>query len=217
MYGRAESVVGQLTSARGLRPRLCIATKVWTSGRQRGIDQMRDSMRKLCVSQVDLMQVHNLVDVSTHLATLRDWKADGLVRYVGVTHYVSSSHAEVTRIVRRDPIDFVQINYSVTEREAEHTVLPAAADRGVAVIVNRPFATGGALGRLRRAALPPWASEIDCTSWAQLLLKFVVSHPAVTCVIPATANAEHLRDNMRAGEGRMPDAAMREEIARLAG
>jgi diketogulonate reductase-like aldo/keto reductase len=216
MYGRAERVIGDLTSASGLRPRLFIATKVWTSGKQQGIDQMRESMRKLRVSQVDLMQVHNLVDVSTHLATLRQWKADGTVRYIGVTHYTASAHREVVRILQRETIDFVQINYSVAEREAERSVLPAAADRGVAVIVNRPFATGVALGRLRPRQLPPWAAEVDCTSWAQLLLKFVVSHPAVTCVIPATSSADHLRDNMQAGVGRMPDADLREEIARLA-
>ena len=216
MYGRAERVVGDLTAAPELRARLFIATKVWTSGKQRGIDQMRRSMRELRVTQVDLMQVHNLVDVSTHLATLRDWKAEGLVRYVGVTHYTASAHGEVARILQREPIDFVQINYSVAEREAERTVLPIAAARGIAVIVNRPFATGDALGRLRRRPLPPWAADIDCTSWPQLLLKFVVSHPAVTCVIPATSSVEHLRDNMNAGVGRLPDPDMREEIARLA-
>ena len=217
MYGGAERVVGELTSTHGLRTRLFIATKVWTSGRQRGIDQMRESMRRLRVSVVDLMQVHNLVDVSTHLETLRQWKADGIVRYIGVTHYAASAHAEVVRILRREAVDFVQINYSVVEREADRSVLPAAADCGVGVIANRPFATGSALGRLRRRPLPPWAADIDCTSWAQLLLKFVVSHPAVTCVIPATSNIEHLRADMQAGMGRMPDAAMREEIARAAG
>jgi diketogulonate reductase-like aldo/keto reductase len=216
MYGRAERVVGDLTADRGHREQLFIATKVWTSGKQRGIEQMRESMRKLQVSQVDLMQVHNLVDVTTHLSTLRDWKADGTVRYIGITHYAASAHRDVVRILEREPMDFVQINYSVAEREAEQSVLPAAADRGVAVIVNRPLAAGAALGRLRRKALPSWASEIDCTSWAQLLLKFVVAHPAVTCAIPATANVEHLRDNMQAALGRMPDAAMREQIARAA-
>ena len=214
MYGRAEQVVGDLTSAPGLRPRLFIATKVWTSGKQRGIDQMRESMRKLRVSQVDLMQVHNLVDVSTHLETLREWKADGIVRYIGVTHYIASAHKEIVRILQRETVDFVQVNYSVVEREAERSVLPAAADRGVAVLVNRPFATGSALGALRRRSLPPWAADLGCTSWAQLLLKFVVSHPAVTCAIPATSNVDHLRDNLQAGVGRMPDAAMRDEIAR---
>lgn len=216
MYGRAERVVGELASAPGRRERLFIATKVWTSGKQRGIEQMRESMRALRVSQVDLMQVHNLVDASAHLETLRQWKADGLVRYIGVTHYTASAHAEVVRILRREPIDFVQINYSVAERGAERSVLPEAADRGVAVIANRPFVAGNALGALRRSPLPLWAAELDCTSWPQLLLKFVVSHPAITCVIPATSSIEHLRDNMAAGVGRMPDDAMREEIARAA-
>ena len=216
MYGRAERAVGDLTAERAPGAEPFIATKVWTSGRQRGIDQMRDSMRKLRVTAVDLMQVHNLVDVATHLATLRAWKAERVVRYIGVTHYMASAHGDVVRVLEREPVDFVQINYSAFERQAEQSVLPAAADRGVAVIANRPLVAGDALGRLRRKPLPSWATDVGCDTWAQLLLKFVVSHPAVTCAIPATSNAEHVRENMQAASGRMPDAAMREEIARAA-
>ena len=213
MYGRAEAVVGDIVSQLGLRHQLLLATKVWTTGKARGVDQMRDSMRKLRVEQVDLMQVHNLVDTAAHLDTLRRWKTEGLVRYIGVTHYAASAHAEVARVLRSEPLDFVQINYSVAEREAERTILPLAADRGVAVIVNRPFATGSALGPLRRSAVPPWAAEIGCATWPQLLLKFVVSHAAVTCAIPATGNEAHLRENMESGVGPMPDERMRERIA----
>ena len=216
MYGRAEEVVGDIVARLGFRDELLLATKVWTSGRERGVDQMRDSMRKLRVDQVDLMQVHNLVDTAAHLETLRRWKSEGRVRYVGVTHYTASAHAEVARVLRRESLDVVHINYSVAERESERTIFPVAADRGVAVIVNRPFATGAALGPLRRTPVPLWAPEIGCTTWPQLLLKFVVAHPAVTCVIPATGSEAHVRENLGAGVGPMPDERMRERIAREA-
>ena len=216
MYGRAEAVVGDIVAALGGRERLFIATKVWTSGKERGVEQMKESMRKLRVDWVDLMQVHNLVDASTHLVTLQRWKAEGLVRYIGVTHYKAGAHADVARVMEHEALDFVQINYSVTEREAESTVFPIAQDRGIAVIANRPLGAGAALGPLRSRPIPSWAADIGCTTWAQLLLKFVVSHPAVTCAIPATSNVDHLRDNLKAGVGLMPDDAMREEIARVA-
>jgi diketogulonate reductase-like aldo/keto reductase len=216
MYGRSEQVAGDLMSKLGLREKLFVATKVWTSGRQAGITQMEDSERKLQAKPLDLLQVHNLVDVDTHLATLRDWKAAGRVRYVGVTHYTASQHAAVERMIASQPLDFVQINYSVGERDAEKRLLPLARDRGVAVLVNRPFVGGDLLRRLAAKPLPAWAAEIECTSWSQLLLKFVVSHPAVTCAIPATSKVEHLRDNMKAGVGRMPDEAMRARIAAAA-
>jgi diketogulonate reductase-like aldo/keto reductase len=216
MYGRSEEVVGDLTAALGLRPRLFVATKVWTTGRDQGIRQMQDSMRKLRVEKLDLMQVHNLVDVNTHLATLASWKKEGRVRYVGVTHYTASAHEEVTRVLESHPLEFVQINYSVAEREAERRLLSTALERGVAVIANRPFAGGGLLGRLSRKPLPTFAAELQCTSWAQLLLKFVVSHRAVTCAIPATSKVEHLLDNLEAGSGPMPDEALRTKIAAAA-
>lgn len=216
MYGSAEQVVGDLAAELYLRPKLFIATKVWTTGMREGISQMNDSMRKLRAAPIDLMQVHNLVDVDTHLDTLDEWKRQKRVRYTGVTHYTKSAHAAVARVLEARPVDFVQINYSVAEREAEKRVFPVARDRGVAVIVNRPFASGALLHRLASKPVPSWAAEIDCDSWAQLLLKFVVSHPDVTCVIPATSDLGHLRDNVRAGEWRIPDAELRERIAREA-
>jgi diketogulonate reductase-like aldo/keto reductase len=213
MYGRSEEVVGAVAEKAGVHGELFLATKVWTSGRQRGIEQMESSFRKLRAPRLDLMQVHNLVDVETHLATLRDWKAAGRVRYIGITHYTASAHAEVEALMRRETFDFLQINYSVAEPEAEKRILPLALDKGIAVIANRPLATGALLRRLGKRPLPAWAAEIDCTSWAQVLLKFVVSHPAVTCAIPATGKIEHLRDNLAAGSGRQPDAALRARMA----
>jgi aryl-alcohol dehydrogenase-like predicted oxidoreductase len=213
MYGSSESVVGDLTRQLGLRQQLFVATKVWTSGKRAGIEQMEDSMQKLRAKPVDLMQVHNLLDVETQLETLDAWKREGRVRYVGVTHYHAGAHADVARVVRRHPVDFIQINYSVAEREAEQQLLPLARERGIAVIVNRPFAGGDIFRRIRSKPLPAWSAEIDCSSWAQIMLKFVLSQPAVTCAIPATSKVSHLRDNMMAGRGRMPDEAMRARIA----
>lgn len=216
MYGRSEEVTGDLVAKVGLPAKPFIATKVWTSGKDAGIRQMRDSMRKLRMKACDLMQVHNLLDVDTHLDTLAEWKKQGLVRYVGVTHYTASGADAVAKVISRRPVDFVQINYSVAERDAEDRLLPLCRDKGVAVIANRPFAGGDMFRRLRGKPIPPWAAEIDCATWAQLMLKFVVSHPAMTCAIPASARPEHTRDNMQAGYGRMPDAATRKRIVEAA-
>lgn len=213
MYGRSEEVAGDLIATLGLREKLFIATKVWTSGKAAGIAQMEDSMKKLKARPVELLQVHNLLDVETHLRTLGEWKRDGQVRYIGVTHYTPSAYDAVAKVIGTHQVDFLQINYSVGEREAEQRLLPLARERGIAVIINRPFAGGELFRRLRSTTLPPWAAEIDCSSWAQLMLKFVISHPAVTCAIPATARVEHLRDNMGAGLGHMPDEKMRLRIA----
>jgi diketogulonate reductase-like aldo/keto reductase len=213
MYGRAEEVLGDVAGTLGLRPKLFVATKVWTSGRAAGVRQMEASERRLRARPIDLMQVHNLLDMDVHQETLAAWKQEGRVRYVGITHYTASGHEAVARAMAAHAVDFVQINYSVGEREAENRILPMALDRGIAVIVNRPFATGALLRRLTSRPLPPWAGEIGCASWAELLLKFVVSHPAVTCVIPATADPAHMRENMRAGLGPVPDQALRERIA----
>jgi diketogulonate reductase-like aldo/keto reductase len=212
MYGRSEEVTGDLVAKLGVPAKPFIATKVWTSGKDSGIRQMRESMRKLRVKACDLMQVHNLLDVDTHLDTLADWKKEGIVRYVGVTHYTASGADAVAKVISRRPVDFVQINYSVAERDAEDRLLPLCRDKGIAVIANRPFAGGDMFRRLRDRPIPPWAAEIDCNSWAQLMLKFVVSHPAMTCAIPASARPEHTRDNMRAGFGPMPDEKMRKRI-----
>jgi aryl-alcohol dehydrogenase-like predicted oxidoreductase len=215
MYGRAEAVVGELATALGVRDRLFLATKVWTRGRQPGVAQMETSQRRLRTDVIDLMQVHNLVDWRTHLATLREWKAAGRIRYLGVTHYTASAHGELAAILEAEPVDFVQVNYSLAERDAERRLLPLAAERGVAVVVNRPFAEGALFRRVRGKALPGWAAELGCHSWAQLFLKWIVAHPAVTCVIPATSRPEHLRDNMQAGVGPLPDAAARGRLAAL--
>jgi aryl-alcohol dehydrogenase-like predicted oxidoreductase len=213
MYGRSEEVVGELAEKLSLRQQLFIATKVWTTGRRAGIEQMEDSVRKLRADPIDLMQVHNLVDATTHLETLREWKRSGRVRHIGVTHYTSGGQDAVADLIAAEAVDFIQINYSIGERTAERRLLPLAADRGVAVIVNRPFAGGGLFRRLRTRPLPAWAAEIECDSWAQLMLKFIVSHPSVTCAIPATSKAAHLRDNMKAGVGPLPDATLRARIA----
>jgi aryl-alcohol dehydrogenase-like predicted oxidoreductase len=213
MYGNSEAVVGDIAAKLGLRPKLFVATKVWTSGKASGIAQMNDSMKKLRADPIDLMQVHNLMDVATHLDTLAGWKREGRVRYIGVTHYTAGSHDTVAEVIRSRPVDFIQINYSVGEREAERRLLPLARERGVAVIANRPFAGGDLFRRLRSRPLPAYAAEIGCESWAQLMLKFIVAHPAITCAIPGTSKVEHLRDNLRAGEGRLPDEKLRARIA----
>jgi diketogulonate reductase-like aldo/keto reductase len=213
MYGRSEETIGALVAELGLRQRIFLATKVWTRGRRAGVAQMEDSLRKLGVERVDLLQVHNLVDVDTHLATLRAWKESGRTRYVGITHYTESAHAEVEAVLRREPVDFLQINYSVAERGAERRLLPLAFERGVAVIANRPFTSGGLLRELRARPLPAWAAERGLASWPQLLLAFVISHPAITCAIPATANAAHLEDDLDAAAAADLDEDARERIA----
>jgi diketogulonate reductase-like aldo/keto reductase len=216
MYRRSETVVGELSTKLGIREKLFMATKVWESGRAAGIAQMEDSERKLR-GHIDLMQVHNLVDVDVHLETLRAWKAKKRIRYIGITHYTSGAYADLATVMRRGGIDFVQVNYSLAEREAERRLLPLAQDLGVAVMINRPFGAGSLFRDIRNKPLPAFAKDLGCTSWAELFLKFVVSHPAVTCAIPATSKPEHLRQNMNAGVGPMPDAAMRKRIADAAG
>ena len=212
MYGRAEGVVGDLAQKLGLHASLFLATKVWTTGRDAGIKSMERSLDLMKTKRIDLMQVHNLVDVATHLATLREWKAQERVRYIGITHYTASSHGEVARVLEREKVDFVQINYSLMEREADERLLRVAQDRGVAVIVNRPLGGGGLFSRVRGKPLPDWAKEFDCSSWAQFFLKWIVAHPAVTCAIPATSKARHVEDNMAAGVGRLPEATMRQRM-----
>ena len=215
MYGAAETVVGDLAADLQVTDRLFLATKVWTEGRDKGIAQMEQSFRRLRTRRLDLMQIHNLLDWRVHLRTLRDWKAAGRIRYVGVTHYTVSAYDELERVLRDEPLDFVQVNYSLGERDTERRILPLARDRGVAVIVNRPFAEGALFSRTRGLALPAWAAEIDCESWAQFFLKWILAHPAVTCVIPGTGRPQHLADNMKAGVGRLPDAATRDRMAAI--
>jgi diketogulonate reductase-like aldo/keto reductase len=214
MYGRSESVTGDLAAELALQKNLFLATKVWTSGRDAGIRQMEESFVRLRAKRMDLMQVHNLVDYRAHLTTLRHWKEQGKVRYIGVTHYTESAYDDLARVLAAEDLDFVQLNYSVAERAAEKRLLPLAAEKHLAVLVNRPLAAGGLFRRVRGRPLPPWSKEIGCASWAQLFLKFVISHPAVTCAIPATGKAEHLLDNMQAMREPLPDAAGRDRIAR---
>jgi diketogulonate reductase-like aldo/keto reductase len=212
MYGRSEEVAGELLTEAKAHDKAFIATKVWTQGREAGIRQMRQSMALLRKDRIDLMQIHNLVDWRTHLQTLRAWKAEGRIRYIGITHYTASAFDDVEAIMRSEKLDFLQINYSLADRHAEQRLLPLAADRGIAVLVNQPFGGGSLLRKLAGRPLPSWAGEIGCTSWAQVLLKYVVGHPAVTCAIPGTSRPRHMADNSRAGMGILPDDAMRRRM-----
>jgi diketogulonate reductase-like aldo/keto reductase len=216
MYGRSEGVVGDIVAGLGLRQQVFLATKVWISGRDQGIAQMQRSAQLMKSPAIDLMQVHNLVDWRTQLATMRDMKADGQLRYIGITHYTVSALPELARILEaEDGIDFVQCGYSLETREPETRLLPVAAQRGVAVIVNQPFEQGGLFRKTRGKALPDWAAEFDCASWAQLFLKYLLGDPAVTVVIPATNKPDHMADNLKAGYGRLPDPKQREQIRRF--
>lgn len=216
MYGSAESVVGDLVAELGLRQGVFLATKVWTSGREAGIAQMRRSAERMKSPVLDLIQIHNLLDWRTHLATLRDMKAKGQVRYIGITHYTTGSLPELARILDSESgIDFVQFGYSLATRDAETKLLPVAAARRVATIVNQPFETGDMFRRVRGKPVPEWAAEFDCTSWAQLFLKYIIAEPAATAVIPATANPAHMSDDLKGGTGRLPDAQQRQKIRQL--
>jgi len=212
MYGRAEEVIGKLTTALDIQDKIFLATKVWTHGKEGGIKSMERSMQLLRAKRIDLMQVHNLVDVQTQLTTLREWKTQGRIRYLGITHYEAGAFADVEKVMRSEMLDFVQINYSLMEREAEERLLPLAREHGVAVIVNRPFGGGDLFSRTRSKPLPDWAAEIDCHSWAQFFLKWIVANPIVTCTIPATDKPGHLEDNMSGGIGRLPDARTRQRM-----
>ena len=213
MYGSSESVAGDLIAELGLREKLFVATKVWTSGREDGIAQIETSFRRLKVKQMDLLQIHNLLDAGVHTKTLQDLKAKKRIRYMGITHYTSSAYAEVERWLNREKYDFLQINYSLAERESEKRLLGLCRDKNIAVIANRPFAEGAMFRRVRGKPLPPWAVEIGAASWAQFFLKWIVGHPAVTCTIPGTGKPEHMADNVAAGFGILPDEAMRRKMA----
>jgi len=212
MYGRAESVAGDLLAAAG-GPRPFLATKVWTTGKAAGEAQMRESFRRLHTDRMDLMQVHNLLDWETHLPVLREWKEKGRIRYVGITHHATSSFPLLEKLVAGGGVDFVQLPYSIASREAERRLLPAAADAGVAVLVMRPFEEGALFTTVKGKPLPSWAGEIGAASWAQVFLKFVISHPAVTSAIPATRRPDHMSDNLAAGAGPLPDERMRRRMA----
>jgi diketogulonate reductase-like aldo/keto reductase len=212
MYGRAEGVAGELLAAQHARDKAFIATKVWTQGRAAGIDQMKRSMNLLRCERLDLMQIHNLVDWRTHLATLRLWKEEGRIRYLGITHYSSSAYGEMEKIMRAETLDFVQLNYSLDDHDAERRLLPLAGERGIAVLANLPFGQGSLFRRLRGKPVPPWMQEAGCKAWSQVLLKFTLSHPAVTCVIPGTANPDHMAENCRAGLEPMLDEPLKKKL-----
>ncbi len=217
MYDRAERVVGDLLEELGQTRTPFLASKVWTMGRVEGQQQMNTSLQRMGRGRMDLMQVHNLVDVRTHLATLRAWQEQERVRYIGVTHYQRSAFDRLEQLIRQETLDFVQLPYSLGMREAEQRLLPACADRGVAVLVMSPFEQGGLFHRAKGKPLPPWAAEFDCASWAQYFLKFILGHPAVTCPIPATSNPKHLVDNLQAGFGKLPDEKMRARMVKHLG
>jgi diketogulonate reductase-like aldo/keto reductase len=214
MYGKAEAVTGDLLQKLDQHQHTFLATKVWTSGRDKGVAQIDQSMRRLQTPRLDLLQIHNLVDWRTHVPTLRALKEQGKVRYLGVTHYTVQSYPDLEVALREERFDFVQLNYSMATRAAEQRLLPFCQERGIAVLINRPFEEGELFTAVRNRKLPVYAREISCSSWSQFFLKFIISHPAVTSVIPATSRVDHMQDNVKAGFGPMPDAAMRERMAK---
>lgn len=215
MYGNAESRVGDLVRGMPEKPKMFAATKVWTTGREAGIEQMEQSARRMAVDRFDLIAVHNLLDWRTQLATLKQWKAEGKVRYIGITTSHGRDHAQFLQLMRDEPLDFVQFSYNIDNRVAEQELLPLAQDRGIATMINRPYQRGALFARSRGRELPGFARALGCASWGQFYLKFILAHPAVTCVIPASSKAEHMRDNMGANFGPVPDAAAREEMLRV--
>jgi aryl-alcohol dehydrogenase-like predicted oxidoreductase len=212
MYGRSESVVGDLLKTTGNLDAVFAATKVWTDGRQNGIEQMRQSIQRMGVKVMDLMQIHNLRDRQTHLPVLREWKQQGRFRYIGMTTSHGRYHADLEQIMATEDLDFVQFTYNLEDRIAETRLLPLAAERGIATIINRPFQRGDLFRKVKTAPLPDWSAELDCRTWGQYFLKFIAGHPAVTCIIPATSKVHHMKDNMGAGFGLLPDAAMRKRM-----
>ena len=213
MYGHAEQVLGDLLQEVDNKQALFAATKVWIEGKQQGIEQMQRSMQRMGVKRFDLMQIHNLLDWRVHLETLASWKKEGRIRYIGITTSHGRFHEQLEAILDSQPLDFVQLSYNIANREVEKRLLPIAHERNIAVLVNRPYARGDLFRVVKGKTLPDWAAEFDCTSWGQFFLKYVVSHPAVTCAIPATSRLEHMLDNMGAGFGRLPDAPMRKRMA----
>jgi diketogulonate reductase-like aldo/keto reductase len=212
MYGRSEGVAGDLIQSLGARDRCFIATKVWTAGRAAGIAQMEQSLKLFHTDHIDLMQVHNLLDWQTHLETLRAWKKEGRIRLMGVTHYTESAHGTLEAVLQLGGFDFVQVDYAIDDRGIETRLLRFCADNGIAVLINRPFGGGSLMRTLAKRPLPGWAKDIGCTSWAQILLKFALANPAVTCAIPGTRKPEHMRDNIQAGIGDYPDAGLLQKM-----
>jgi len=212
MYGRAESVLGDLIDDLGLRPRLWLATKVWTRGREAGSAQIEQSYARLRTERLELLQIHNLLDWREHVPTIRALQESGKLRYSGITHYRSDAHAELERVLAAERFDWLQVNYSLAEPEAETRLLPFCREKGIAVMVNRPFADGALFARVRGRPLPSWAAEMGCASWGQFFLRWAASNPAVTCVIPATSKPQHMADNVAAGQTPLPDEAQRKRM-----
>jgi diketogulonate reductase-like aldo/keto reductase len=215
MYGRSERVIGDLSTELSLNSKLFIATKVWTTGEQEGIQQMNNSFSLLKRDKIDLMQIHNIVDWQTHLKTLRSWKESGKIRYIGITHYLESAYSTIEQILKSNALDFLQINYSVVSRKAEERLFPLAKEKQVAVIINRPFEEGALFSNVKGKQLPDWAIEFDCNSWAQFFLKFILSNTTVTCVIPGTDRPDHMIDNMGAAYGQLPSEKHRSQMVKL--
>lgn len=215
MYGRSEEIVGELSQEAQLNDKLFIATKVWTSGKENGIRQMRESLGHFRRKSIELMQVHNLTDWQTHLPTLRDWKERGIIKYIGITHYTESAYNQVENILLKHPLDFLQINYSLASRHAANRILPLAREKNIAVLINRPFEEGSLFRKFKNVPLPDWAADCDCQTWGQIFLKFILAHPAVTCVIPGTSKASHLLDNLKAGTGALPDQTLLKKMIAL--
>lgn len=215
MYGRSEEVIGDLSTELKLNDQLFIATKVWTNGKENGIRQMNDSFRLMQRKKIELMQIHNLMDWQTHIKTLREWKEQGKIKYLGLTHYTSSAHERLASILSKEKVDFIQVNYNLLDRHAEKKLLPFAMDKNVGVLINQPFESGSLFQKVKGKKLPEWAKEFDCHSWAQFFLKYILSNPAVTCVIPGTSKPHHMLDNMGAGFGKLPTEKQREEMVRI--
>ncbi len=215
MYGSAEAVTGALVKQATNKQDIFTATKVWTDGKREGIEQMERSMQRLGVEQIDLMQIHNLRDWKTHIDTLLDWKAEGRIRYIGITTSHGRSHDELEELLQQLPLDFVQFSYNILNRTVEHRLLPIAREKGIATLINRPYQRGSLFRKVKGKPLPAWAVEFDCASWGQFFLKFIAAHPAVTCIIPATSKLKHMVDNMAAGYGRLPNQPTRQRMIRL--
>jgi diketogulonate reductase-like aldo/keto reductase len=215
MYGSAEAVTGALVKRVKNKQDIFTATKVWTNGKHEGIEQMERSMQRLGVEQIDLMQIHNLRDWKTHIDTLVNWKAEGRIRYIGITTSHGRYHDELEDILQQLPLDFVQFSYNILNRTVEQRLLPIAREKGIATLINRPYQRGSLFRKVKGKLLPAWVAEFDCTSWGQFFLKFIAAHPAVTCIIPATSKLKHMVDNMAAGYGRLPDEPTRQRMIRL--
>jgi diketogulonate reductase-like aldo/keto reductase len=215
MYGNSEKVVGDLSTELNINDKLFVATKVWTTGKEAGIRQMNDSLALLKRNRIDLMQIHNLVDWEVHYKTLRRWKDEGKIRYIGITHYTEGAYGSIEQILKSTPLDFLQINYSLLSRKAEERLFPLALERKVAVIVNQPFEAGALFSRVKGKALPVWARDFDCNSWGQFFLKFILAQSAVTCVIPGTSKPHHMLDNLQAAVGKLPSESQRAQMLSL--